>query len=511
MNEFNNEGQFSNTEPESSGNGQNINGNSNDAGFFAPENFYQNSTQRNVNEAPNIPLNENAENVVSQEPLSAVPAGTALPQEAPAAAPADNAAANMPENNIPAVNPQTGVPPIAPPPQNFEWAQGMPPRPPKKKNHGVLTASILVAVMVLGLVCTFILTLNTEGNAPESESSYADSSRNDSLPEITTHDKPQSSDVQADENGKYSTQEVAKLLLPSVVGVVVYGAEQSFTPIGQGSGIIISEDGYVVTNAHVLENAAAQKVVLYNEKEYVANVVGIDSKTDLAVLKIEPDEELTPAVLGNSDELELGEQVITLGNPGGLANSFSGGYVSGLNRQIKTSEYGLAMNSIQTDAAVNPGNSGGPLVNMYGQVVGIVSSKYVAEDYEGIGFAIAINDALPIIQDIISQGYVSGRVRIGIYFEGITEETARMYGIKPGLYIKQIDPSCDIANSGLQVYDIITEINGKKVYDYETAMESIEGFKAGDEITAKVYRKSIVGDETEFEIKFKLMEDTSGN
>ena len=291
---------------------------------------------------------------------------------------------------------------------------------------------------------------------------------------------------------------------------MVYGADQSFTPIGQGSGIIISADGYVVTNAHVLENAAAQKVVLYNEKEYVASVVGIDSKTDLAVLKIEPDEELTPAVLGNSDELELGEQVITLGNPGGLANSFSGGYVSGLNRQIKTSEYGLAMNSIQTDAAVNPGNSGGPLVNMYGQVVGIVSSKYVAEDYEGIGFAIAINDALPIIQDIISQGYVSGRVRIGIYFEGITEETARMYGIKPGLYIKQIDPSCDIANSGLQVYDIITEINGKKVYDYETAMESIEGFKAGDEVTAKVYRKSIVGDETEFEIKFKLMEDTSG-
>ncbi|MCX7658123.1 MAG: S1C family serine protease, partial [Oscillospiraceae bacterium] len=99
----------------------------------------------------------------------------------------------------------------------------------------------------------------------------------------------------------------------------------------------------------------------------------------------------------------------------------------------------------------------------------------------------------------------------GIYFEGITEETARMYGIKPGLYIKQIDPSCDIANSGLQVYDIITEINGKEVYDYESAMAAIEGFKAGDEITAKVYRKSIVGDETEFEIKFKLMEDTSGN
>ena len=176
MNEFNNEGQFSNTEPENSGNGQNINGNSNDAGFFAPENFYQNSTQRNADEIPNIPLNENAENV--------------LPQELLPEAPADNAAANMPENNIPPVNPQTGVPPIAPPPQNFEWAQGMPPRPPKKKNHGVLTASILVAVMVLGLVCTFILTLNTDGNSPISESSYADNSRDDSAPEITTHDKP---------------------------------------------------------------------------------------------------------------------------------------------------------------------------------------------------------------------------------------------------------------------------------------------------------------------------------
>ncbi|MCX7657370.1 MAG: hypothetical protein N2Z57_01710, partial [Oscillospiraceae bacterium] len=187
MNEFNNEGQFSNTEPEISGNGQNINGNSNDAGFFATENFYQNSTQRNADEAANAPLNENTENVMPQGPLSTVPAETALPQEPLPAAPADNTAADMPENNIPAVNPQTGVPPIAPP-QSFEGLQGgIPPRPPKKKNHGVLTASILVAVMVIGLVCTFVLSLNTEGNTPESESSYADSSQNDSTPEITTH------------------------------------------------------------------------------------------------------------------------------------------------------------------------------------------------------------------------------------------------------------------------------------------------------------------------------------
>ncbi len=507
MNELNNEGQFSSgTEPENPGSGQNTAENPQNTGFFAKESFYQNSTQENSDESAAQPLNQSAENALPQIPTPNVQTNNAV----------ENTLQNMAENeNVPLTNPPAGVPPmVPPPPQNFNEAeQILPPPPKRKKNHGTLTAVILVVIVALGLVCTFILSIGTESAVPNSESSYAENKngQDNNLPEINTHDKPETDAAQPDENGKYSTQEVAKMLLPSVVGVVVYGADQSFSPIGQGSGIILSKDGYIVTNAHVVENAAAQKVILYNEKEYVAQIVGIDSKTDLAVLKITPDEELTPAVLGNSDELELGEQVITLGNPGGLANSFSGGYVSGLNRQIKSSEYGIAMNSIQTDAAVNPGNSGGPLVNMYGQVVGIVSSKYVAEDYEGIGFAIAINDALPIIQDIISQGYVSGRVRIGIYFEGISEETARMYGIKSGLYIKQIDPSCDIANSGLQVYDIITEINGMKVYDYETAIASIAGLKAGDEVSAKVYRKSIVGDETEFEIKFKLMEDTSGN
>ena len=141
--------------------------------------------------------------------------------------------------------------------------------------------------------------------------------------------------------------------------------------------------------------------------------------------------------------------------------------------------------------------------------VGIISSKLVATDYEGIGFAISINDALPIVKDIMAKGFVSGRVRIGIVFGELTDTTAAMTKVKPGLYITEIDPSCDIATSGLKINDIITEMNGKKVYDRETCLDSIKGLKPGDTVTAKVYRKSIVGEATEFEITFKLMEDTT--
>lgn len=421
------------------------------------------------------------------------------------------------EQYMPQQPKQQFTPPPNYPQQNY-YAQPAPKEPEidgkKKKRKGPVIAITLTILLLAGLILTFAILWNQDNksllNSNSTSEAQSSGRSEESTYQIPAQSKPNVDEKYTDEDGKYTTQGVAKVVSPSVVGVVIYGEQQSLTPTSQGSGIIISADGYIATNAHVVEGATAQKVILSDGKEYVATIVGRDSKSDLAVLKIEPEGTIVPAELGDSDELELGEQIITLGNPGGLANSFSGGFVSGLDRQIKSSDTGLAMNCIQTDAAVNPGNSGGPLVNMYGQVVGIVSSKYVATGYEGIGFAISINDALPIIQDIIGKGYVSDRVKIGIVFAELSETDAKMYEVVPGLYINQIDETCDIAKSGLQVYDIITEMNGQKVYNYDMVMKAIEGQKPGDTVTAKVYRKTIVGEVTEFEISFKLMEDTSG-
>lgn len=310
-----------------------------------------------------------------------------------------------------------------------------------------------------------------------------------------------------EETGEYTAEGIAKAVMPSVVSIEIFEKGVAFLPSSQGSGIILTENGYVITNAHVIENATRGiKVILNNEDEYEAEIVGSDTKTDLAVLKINA-EGLTPAEFGDSDQLNVGEDIIALGSPAGLFGSLSKGVVSGLNRMINTEATNLKMNCIQIDAPINPGNSGGALVNMFGQVVGINSSKYMEDNYEGLGFAISINEARPILEAIIEDGYVKGRVKIGILFYEISEKMARENDAKAGLFIEEIDPECDVANSGLQPNDIITHVNGELVYSREDIMKVIEGKKPGDEISATVYREDLLGKYTTFEITFKLMED----
>ncbi|MCI5751604.1 MAG: S1C family serine protease [Oscillospiraceae bacterium] len=287
--------------------------------------------------------------------------------------------------------------------------------------------------------------------------------------------------------------------------------DTSLYPYSTGSGIIISEDGYIVTNAHVLTDVnAGLKVVLENGEEYKAEIVGQDSRTDIAVIKIEA-EGLTAADLGDSDQLELGEMVVAIGNAGGYSGTLTVGYVSGLNREVKTSTDGDPMTCIQTDAAMSPGVSGGALINMYGQVVGITSSKYKSTVLdEGIGFAITTQFAKPIIEDIISQGYISGRVRVGITYTIVTDDMAEAYGIKKGIIIQSVDESCDIAKTDLQAGDIMTELNGQEVYSAQTIKKALEGCEPGDIISAHIYRKGVTEDEDEeFDITFELMQDTT--
>ncbi len=323
-------------------------------------------------------------------------------------------------------------------------------------------------------------------------------------------EKPSIDEVYYEDDGvRFTPQGVAKFVGPSIVSVVVYEKGNNISPIGQGSGIIISSDGYIITNAHVIEGAYKLKVILDDERELEVKIVGKDTKTDIGVLKASGVTDLVAADLGDANQLELGEPVVAIGSPDGLSGSITLGVISGLNRQIEV-EGQVMRNCIQTDAAINPGNSGGALVNMFGQVIGITSSKYADVYYEGMGFAIPITEARPIIDDIITKGYVSGRIRIGIVFQGISEASARINEIEAGICIVEIAEDCDIFNSGLEIGDIITEVDGKKVYDYESLIEAIGDKKPNDICTAKVYRKSIVsGEDTWFDIEFKLMEDTT--
>jgi len=312
-----------------------------------------------------------------------------------------------------------------------------------------------------------------------------------------------------EETGKYTPEGIARLVMPSVVSIEIYESGVAFVPSSQGSGIIMTENGYIITNAHVVDNASRGiKVILSDEKEYEAKLIGSDAKTDLAVIKIQA-ENLTAADFGDSGELKIGEDIIAIGSPAGLYGSLTKGVVSGLDRMIKTEDKNIEMNCIQIDAAINPGNSGGALVNMYGQVVGINSSKMLDDIYDGIGFSISINAAKPILEGLIADGYIKDRVKIGIMFYEISEETAKINDAKAGLFVNEIDESCDIAKSGLMVNDVITHINGTEVREKADVMNIMTGKKPGDEITATVFRMNITGKFTTLEIKFKLMEDKS--
>ncbi|NLP26375.1 MAG: trypsin-like serine protease [Clostridiales bacterium] len=337
---------------------------------------------------------------------------------------------------------------------------------------------------------------------------------------LQTEEKPNVEEQFKDESGRYTTEGIAQLLKPSIVEIFTYNTQISNTnPVGSGSGIIMSTDGYIATNSHVLDNATDFKVVLSDGVEHRAQIVGKDSKTDIAVVKINATN-LINATFGDSSTVKVGEQVMAIGNPAGLTGTVTDGIVSGINRPIKTDAVGFEMDCIQTNAAISPGNSGGALVNMYGQVIGITSSKYVDSSYEGLGFAITINEAKPILEELMLNGYVSNRVKVGIsFYESSTEIANNLfkeqfnYDIPEdinGLFILQIDETCDIANTDLQLYDFITSAEGVDVFDYDSFISVTKDKKADDTIRAKVVRLDKDENKIEFEIEFKLMADTSG-
>ena len=294
-------------------------------------------------------------------------------------------------------------------------------------------------------------------------------------------------------DGKNSVAAVSQAVSPSVVSIInkvrPSGMLNRSVEQGSGSGIIISEDGYIVTNNHVIAGANEITVKLSTDEEYTAELIGTDAQTDLAVLKINASG-LKAAALGNSNDVQVGEQVIAIGNPLGeqLSGSVTVGYISALNRKIDVE--GTTYNLLQTDAAINEGNSGGALVNLNGEVIGINSVKVAASGVEGLGFAIPISDAKPIIDDLIAHGYVTGRPSIGVEVVALNNSIAYYYDLplNYGLYVNSVQKDSGAEKAGLKNGDIIVGCNGKDVKTLDELNEIRDQFKSGDTITLTIYR-----------------------
>ena len=280
---------------------------------------------------------------------------------------------------------------------------------------------------------------------------------------------------------------IAQKVTPSIVGVKTYGTYnywgQQITnqELGSGSGIIFREDGYIVTNYHVIENATSVTVTLNDGTEYDARIVGSDSSSDLAVLKVEANG-LPTAEFGDSDELQIGELVVAIGNPLGYENTVTDGIVSGLNRQL--TNYTDTMTLIQTNAAINSGNSGGALVNSKGEVGGINSAKLVASNAEGMGFALSINEVKPILEELISKGHVS-RPYLGVTINSnyqVDEDTAEKYEIPMGIQIADVVKGGPADKAGLRTGDIIYKVDDTLIQSFEDLSDIIDNSQVGDQL-----------------------------
>lgn len=294
-----------------------------------------------------------------------------------------------------------------------------------------------------------------------------------------------------------SDAEVYAANVNSVVSINVTGTNsnnffgQPVQTASSGSGFILTTDGYIVTNYHVVEDAQTVKVTLYNGDEYDAQYVGGDEDYDIAVIKIEASG-LQAVTLGDSEKLNVGDRVLAIGNPlGDLTFSMSGGMVSSVNRTINVD--GTPFNMIQTDTSINPGNSGGPLLNSYGEVVGIVSAKYssyASQSVEGLGFAIPINDVAAMIQDIMTNGYVSNKAYLGITPGTMNEQMAAQYryDVTKGVFIYSVEEGSAADKAGLKMGDVIMKIDGTDVDSYQELVALKKKYSAGDESTFTIYR-----------------------
>ena len=400
---------------------------------------------------------------------------------------------NEPEPQAAAPDAGSTVPPTEVPPQ-----QPAAPEPPKKKKHHVnggkvaRSAVALVLAAVMGFAGGYVgsqmngskVVIQQVAPSGSSSSSGSDSS-------ITSASASGSS---------LTTEQVADLVSPSVVVItteqVVYSQwswyGQNQVESGAGSGVVISSDGYILTCAHVVSGASNITVTI-GDTDYPATVVGEDDTSDVAVLKIDATD-LTPATVGNSDSLAVGESVLAVGNPlGELGGTVTSGIVSALNRSvtIQGTSSTNTMSLIQMDASVSPGNSGGGLFNMNGELIGLVNAKSSSSDAEGLGFAIPINDAIKVAQDLLENGYVSGRPYMGITYLAVTDaQTAAQLNVTAyGVYVVDVVQGGPADKAGLKTGDRIVSIDGTEIAQKDDLGTLIQQHAAGDTLSITVARE----------------------
>ena len=376
----------------------------------------------------------------------------------------------------------------------------------KRKKTPSWIIALLCALGAIYLIVSVTLILAFINVSPETNSiirnEIMDEIIDDDIKEhLIQKDSPISNGAKTTD-GALTVKQISQKVRNSVVGVTGQSAE-SFSASSVGSGIIMSADGYIITNNHVIEGMTTISVVLDDGTTYPARLIGSDARTDLAVIKVEA-KDLHAAEFGDSDKLEQGDPAIAIGNPAGLQlqNTVTSGIISAINRDIVIED--RTMTLIQTDASINPGNSGGPLVNEFGQVIGINTVKVGISYYEGLGFAIPINTAKPIIDELISNGYIKGRPSIGINGQSIGARDAAFYGLPEGLYVEYVHPYSDAFRKGLRRGDVITKMNGTKLSSTAEIKKIRDNFKAGDEVTLSVYRHG-----REEDLKIVLMDEAA--
>lgn len=327
--------------------------------------------------------------------------------------------------------------------------------------------------------------------------------------DIPRHSAPDGTVLELNEPGetRLSLQELYERCAPAIVGISAYPDADSEDRYSWGTGVIFSSDGYIITNSHIIEGTCRAKIVLHDDREFWAELVGNDSRSDIAVLKIDA-EGLTAAEFALSDTLRVGDEVAAIGNPLGeeFRSTFTNGIISGIDRGI--SYNGTTLTLIQTNAAINEGNSGGALVNMAGQVIGItnmkMSSTYAgAVTIEGVGFAIPSITAKRMADGILKDGRVLGRPALGLTVGAIPATAAEHYTLPEGLYVTAVSEGSDCAAQGIRVGDVVTHVNGNPARSTEDVTGVIAELGVGDTLTLRIFREG-----EEFDVTVKLVDVT---
>ena len=365
------------------------------------------------------------------------------------------------------------------------------PETPKKHPFARLACLALVCSLLGGMVGAGVATVVSNHDARSTETTVEASQQ----PTVST--VAGAAVNTASSSGNLSSSEIYNLACQQVVGVTteitqtnVFG--QTSAAAVAGTGFIISEDGYILTNNHVVTYAVQGgydvTVMTYDGTEYTAEIVGADEGNDIAVLKIDATG-LNPVTFADSDSIAVGDTVYAVGNPlGELDFTMTTGMVSALDRTITTEENYVPINMFQIDAAVNPGNSGGPVYNAAGQVIGVVTAKTSAEGVEGLGFAVPANDAVNIANELMENGFVVSHVQLGITTRTLTSSAARYYGQAVGVYVVEVNEGSCAEKAGLKAGDIIVAVEGKDTVSYEALKTVLRGYAPGDEVELTIYR-----------------------